>query len=230
MYPKNLMAQIEGLYGVYEEFLKLFQLACKPKCAVCCTCNVSLTTLEGFLILENLAPEDKGRALGQIQDRSTRGRYRPQLTTNEIAARCARGQDIPDEPIDSARGPCPLICDGLCQIYSLRPFGCRCMVSHTRCSAGGQAEMNAVILSANTLMLQIIEHIDAGGYSGNFADVILCIYNGNIQQASDLTPAIASAYHLIANRPIPVLMIPPEHRTRLQPLLQKAQKLLQPRG
>lgn len=87
--------------------------------------------------------------------------------------------------------------------------------------------MNAVILSANTLMLQIIEHIDAGGYSGNLADVLLCIHNGNIQQASDLTPAIASAYNLIANRPIPVLMIPPEHRTRLQALLQQVQTLMQ---
>ena len=87
--------------------------------------------------------------------------------------------------------------------------------------------MSAVILSANTLMQQIIEHIDAGGYSGNFTDVLLCLDKGNIQQASDITPAMASAYHLIANRPVPALMIPPEHRARLQPLLQKVQTLIQ---
>lgn len=223
-----ILEQLEGLYTVFEEFLKPFELACGPACDGCCTCNVSLTTLEGFFILKNLGPEDRPRMIQLIEAAPAQRFFRPRLTTNDIAAKCARGEEIPDDPIDSAWGPCPLLSAGLCSIYGLRPFGCRCMVSRNRCSDGGQAEMDELILSANTLMLQIIEHIDAGGYSGNFTDVILCLVNGNIQSLQQRTPTMASEYHLIGNRAIPALMIPPRHRKKLNLLLQRVQEVLQP--
>ena len=223
-----LLEQLEGLYGVFEEFLKPFELACGPACDGCCTCNVSLTTLEGLFILENLGTDDRQRMIGLIAAAPAQRFFRPRLTTNGIAAKCANGEEIADDPNDSARGPCPLLTEGLCSIYELRPFGCRCMVSRKRCTASGQAEMDELILSANTLMMQIIEHIDADGYSGNFTDVILCLASGNFQSLQQITPTLASEYHLIGNRAIPALMIPPRHRAKLNQLLQQVQKVLQP--
>ena len=223
-----LLEQLKELYGVFEEFLKPFELACGPACDGCCTCNVSLTTLEGLFILEKLGPEDRQRMIRLIAAAPAQRFFRPRLTTNGIAAKCASGEEIADDPIDSAWGPCPLLSEGLCSIYGLRPFGCRCMVSCIRCTAGGQAEMDELILSANTLMMQIIEHIDAGGYSGNFTDVILCLANGSIQSPQQITPSLASEYHLIGNRAIPALMIPPRYREKLNQLLHQVQEVLQP--
>ena len=225
---RKLLEQLKGLYAVFEEFLKPFELACGPACDGCCTCNVSLTTLEGLFILENLGLDDRKRMIGLIEAAPDQQFFRPRLTTNGIAAKCARGEEIADDPNVSAWGPCPLLSDGLCSIYGLRPFGCRCMVSRNRCTADGQAEMDELILSANTLMMQIIEHIDADGYSGNFTDVILCLASGNYPSHQQITPTLASEYHLIGNRAIPALMIPPRHREKLKLLLHRVQEVLQP--
>ena len=223
-----LLEQLEGLYSVFEKFLKPYQLACAPQCDRCCTCNVTLTTLEGRYILGKIEPVLKKQVIRQIEERTLQPYFRPRLSTNDIAARCARGEDLPEETVDSGQRPCPILSDGRCPIYPLRPFGCRCMVSRTRCVAGGQAEMDEVILSANTLMLQIIEHIDADGYSGNFIDVLRCLATDNRRTHSQITPAMVTAYGLIGNRRIPVLMIPPRHRRKLEPLLQQVQELLKP--
>jgi hypothetical protein len=226
MHIDQSLQQLAAFYAAYEQFIEPFPMACAEGCDSCCTCNVWLTTLEGLLVIKNLQPDAMRQVIQQIDAQRVRPCFRPQLTTNEIASRCVRGQPIPEESIEPAWGSCPALADRLCSLYAARPFGCRCMVSRSRCDADGQAEMDSLIISANTLLLQVIEHLDAGGYSGNFADVLACLYHGRIGNPSDIAPGHISAYHLIANRPIPVLMIPPEHRRQLQPLVERLQGIL----
>ena len=222
------LQQIEQLYILYDRFMRPYPWACQAGCDTCCTSNVWITTIEGIWILENLTQEDKQILIGHIDHRSDPDRFRPQLTTNDIAGRCARGESLPDEAIAVAGKPCPVLTDRHCSIYALRPFGCRCMVSNSRCSTTGQAEMDELIISAGTLMMQIIEHIDAGGYSGNFADILACLHHGNIQKPSEIPSAQVLTYNLIANHPAAALMIPPAQRAKLQPLLIQIQRVLNP--
>jgi hypothetical protein len=46
------------------------------------------------------------------------------------------------------------------------------MVSKRCCSETGFAEMDPVVMTVNDVFMQFIEHLDTGGFSGNFTDVL----------------------------------------------------------
>jgi hypothetical protein len=81
------------------------------------------------------------------------------------------------------------------------------------------------VLTVNTVFLQTIEHLDATGCTGNLADVLLCLLPDENQQAYREGRLSCSATGLTGNHPLTVLMVPPEHRDRLQPILQALGKL-----
>jgi hypothetical protein len=75
------------------------------------------------------------------------------------------------------------------------------------------------------VFLQHLEHIDAQGYTGNFADVMQFLSSAENRAGytgGRLGPAPAG---LAANQPVFVLMIPPEHRQRIQPLLSQIRSI-----
>ena len=81
------------------------------------------------------------------------------------------------------------------------------------------------ILTVNDVFLQHLEHIDAQGYTGNFADVMKFLASAENRAdyaGGRLGPAPDG---LIANQPVFVLMIPPEHRERIQPLLEQIRSI-----
>jgi hypothetical protein len=75
------------------------------------------------------------------------------------------------------------------------------------------------VLTVNDLFLQHIEHIDAKGYSGNFSDILRFLDQpqaaASYQQGQLDTPPEG----LLANQPLFTLMIPPEHREAVAPVL-----------
>jgi hypothetical protein len=72
------------------------------------------------------------------------------------------------------------------------------------------------LLAANNLMLQYVEGLDAHGVTGNLSALLLLLS----QPQSAAAPAV-----MPANRSIPVLMIPPDLRKRLDPLLRGIQRM-----
>jgi hypothetical protein len=102
----------------------------------------------------------------------------------------------------------------------LRPYGCRCLVSRHNCGQTGYAEIDDFVLSVNTVFLQTIEHIDAGGCTGNLVDVLQAMSEDQNRQAYCSSTLHCSANRLIPNQPIQVLMIPPEHRKKMEPILE----------
>ncbi len=42
---------LDQLYVIYDEYVGNLDVACRKNCAHCCTCNVILTTLEGYKIV-----------------------------------------------------------------------------------------------------------------------------------------------------------------------------------
>jgi hypothetical protein len=210
---------LNRIYDIYDAFTSNLEVACRKYCAHCCTSNVSLTTLEGYRLVHSLEPDQRDQLLRGLMPASEKRIFRPLLTTNRIAELCRQGQEIPDEAFGDTAEICPLLEEKACPVYPLRPFGCRCLVSRVPCRKSGSAEMPDFVLTVNTVFLQTIEHLDATGCTGNLADVLLCLLPDENQQAYREGRLSCSATGLVGNHRLTVLMVPPEHRDRLQPIL-----------
>ena len=226
-YPRltHRLSILDRIYNLYEEFIASYDLACQQYCAECCTCNMTLTTLEGYQIITQMDGAQWKALVENVRNVSGSKHFQPQLTINAIARLCKEGKPVPDEMIDPSWGTCPLLVDEACPISALRPFGCRCMVSSLDCRKTGHAQIDDFFLTVNNLFLQYIEHIDPMGGTGSLIDILLYFDNPVHMEAYQERMAIDRDGGLAPNHPIPVLMVPPEHRSQIQPILQKLQQL-----
>ena len=81
--------------------------------------------------------------------------------------------------------------------------------------------MDDWVLTANTVLLQTIEQLDCPGCFGNFSDVLLALEDWGLNtKAAPSGPPACEPAGLLTNQPTTVLMIPPEHMEKIQPLLQ----------
>jgi hypothetical protein len=218
------MAVLEKIYRIYDEFAASLELACKKGCAHCCTTSVTLTTIEGYSIIEQLNSEKVSEWMDKIQQASEQPHFQPAITTNQLAHMCAAGIDPPAEE-QPANRRCPFLSQDLCPLYTVRPFGCRCLISRHDCGQQGYADIDDFALSVNTVMLQTIEHLDADGCTGNMLDVLKVISEEENRQAYQEGKLKCASSGLLANQPLKVLMIPPEHRTRMEPILQSLRNI-----
>lgn len=216
---------LEGMIAIYDRFIGEFDLACEKYCAHCCTANVTMTTLEGYRIIAHLEQTGETGCLEQMVAKIHPDRFIPRVSINRMADICARDGNLPEEHLNTDAGPCPVLTRQACPLYPARPFGCRCMVSARNCGQTGVADMDPFILTVNDVFLQHIEHIDAQGYTGNFADVIGFLQSKAHRESYAAGRPAPSPFNLISNQPVFVLMIPPEHRERIQPLLQEIRSI-----
>ena len=211
---------LDRIYKVYDEFARNLDVACKKYCDTCCTRNVTLTTLEGYRIADYFISNERADLFDIIRKDSHKGRFQPGITTNRLAELSITGEDIPDETSRYFQEECPILTDRQCPIYKVRPFGCRCFVSKHSCSGKGYADVDGFILTVNNVFMQYIEHIDSQGCSGNFIDVLLYFESSEARRNYSEGLLNCAKNNLISNRSIPALMIPPEHRFKIQPILQ----------
>jgi hypothetical protein len=122
-------------------------------------------------------------------------------------------------------GECFFLMENACPIYQLRPFGCRCLVSRHNCGEKGYAEVDDFVISVNTVILQMIEHTDVQGCTGNLVDVLGVLSSEDNQAAYRSNELTCRKAKLIPNHPLTALMIPPEHRTHMEPILQKLRQI-----
>jgi len=220
-------ALLKKIYSLYQEAMGEMDQVCKEKCGYCCTCNVTLTSLEAGFLINSLSMEKRKDIQNRVRQKFPAKRYIPKMTTNMFARMCMENQDIPEEENDPAWGTCPLLENDLCTIYESRPFGCRALMSEIQCSKGGYAKIPPLVLTLNTLFLQVIEHLDQKGFSGNLSD-LLAVVLSDISQTDmpDQINDISSERLFVHNEKISVLMVPPEHQKELEPLIGKLQDLL----
>ena len=182
-----------------------------------------MTSLEGYKIADHLIENSKSELFKKIKKESYKKRFQPKITTNKIADLCIQGKEIPDEKIDSSWGSCPLLINDECPIYTVRPFSCRCMVSKTNCI--DKAEMDEFVLTVNNVFLQYIEHIDQQGFSGNFTDVLLFMESEDNRKNYSMELLKNSWKGLIKNMPMSILLIPPEHKNKIKPIINSLQTI-----
>jgi len=79
--------------------------------------------------------------------------------------------------------------------------------------------MDPFILSVNNVLMQFVEHVDQGGLTGNLMDVLLYLSEKENRRSYETGAIITGANGLLANHALTVLMVPPEHRQPMAPVL-----------
>lgn len=193
---KNLLT----IYKLFDLWAKEFSFACQPGCSACCTQSVTMTRLEGELIVDYMTSV-KPELLKTVKNLPNSDFAPP--TTNQFAAACLN-EEMLEEPGDTWNmAPCLFLENDRCQIYSVRPFICRSLGSNTPCKQTGQAEMDPLFLTMNTVILQCIEHLDQGRPWGNLHTILKMVKNLTGQDDPQNNKIRIS-------QPIPGFLIPPE--------------------
>jgi Fe-S-cluster containining protein len=216
------------MYDLYDTFSAHFSFACVRGCAACCTQNVTMTTLEGYWIVEHLLSAKQLNLLQRLHSLTQQERFQPAVTTNQLAAFCLQRKDPPEESRNWSRAPCPFLSNNECLVYLHRPFGCRCFFSTKKCDVTAHAEVDPFLITVNTLFMQFIEDIDKSGLFGNMTDVLFFLESDGQRNQYEVSANPNPPPGLCENRSIPGLLIPPEHNSRVQPLLEKIQSLRSP--
>lgn len=216
---------LKKVYDYYDRLTAEAPVACRKYCSLCCTANVTMTSLEGRLIASHLPAEAFADLKRRVLDAGTGMRFQPQTTTNHLATLCMEGQSLPEECMPPAPDPCPLIEAAACSIYAVRPFGCRSMFSVKDCHGIGFAQMDDLILSINTVFLQFIEHLDLRGVTGNLTDVLSSHFVLDTAAAWDTGDDGRVPEGMVTNRPVTRLMIPPQHRERIYHVVQELNRI-----
>ncbi|MDL2321284.1 hypothetical protein LJC47_02920 [Desulfosarcina sp. OttesenSCG-928-B08] len=216
---------LEKLMEIYDEFIGTHTLSCKKHCAHCCTANVTLTTLEGWRMVAHLEKAGLFDSLPTLFENARPDRFVPRISINAMADICARDGDLPEEPFNPDAGPCLLLDLDVCPVYAARPFGCRCMVSSEHCAETGAAALDPFILTVNNVFLQYIEHIDAKGGTGNLIDVIRFLSDPENRRHYEAGRLDAFGSVMVPNQPVFVLMVPPEHREQIAPLMDRIRSI-----
>ena len=216
------LAVLEQLYKLYSEFINTLEVCCKRFCAFCCTKNVTITTLEGAYIINQMSGNEKEDFFRDLDPDQSKERFIPKMTMNQMADCCKNGGTPHEEEINPDWTPCFLLKGKECPVYLFRPFGCRCLVSTVPCGETGFAQIDSFILTVNTIFQQYIEHIDLQGVTGNIIDVLGHLKSEKFRQDYQRNE-IVKGTNLISNFSLTCLMIPPEHRERVRPILRSIQ-------
>ena len=202
------------IYEVYSRWVERFPLACQKGCAACCTQSVTMTNLEGVMILDFLKVRGRGSWLVErLAQRATENKGAA-ITTNQYARACLEHQEVAEDALGGWNfTPCIFLREDACSIYEVRPFGCRSFGSLERCSDKSGAEIAPIHLTANTVFTQIIEHVCSdGGYWGNMADIL----EGQIGSKT-----LASTRRLLPAQPLPGFLLEPYEAKLIHILLKQ---------
>lgn len=184
-------------------------LKCVKGCATCCSVNVKITSIEGELIYDFIKDNKKEEWFAHVLNKP-QSLVKVKQTTNGFAKVCLSGEgsglvDIP------CKGQCPFLEDNNCTIYEVRPFSCRCFVSTVLCETAATAEVDQLILSASTVIMQLLEHVAHREYWGNLLDVLLSLSDlpDNKAVRKNLNPSLdmQARARVISGEPVPGFLL-----------------------
>jgi Fe-S-cluster containining protein len=200
---------LEAIYTVYSRWVERFPLACRKGCAACCTQSVTMTSLEGEVILDFVMKKRGKKWLREKFAQTTLGKSTARITTNQFAGACLNQREIDGDTLGGWDfTPCVFIDENLCSIYEVRPFGCRSFGSLVRCAADRAAEMAQVHLAVNTVFTQIIEHINSdGGYWATMNDILHNLADCGTGRRINILPARPLPGFLLEDQEVQVVHV-----------------------
>jgi Fe-S-cluster containining protein len=205
---------LHAIYGVYLSWAERFPFACQKGCAACCTQSVTMTSLEGEVILDFINAEGRKEWLLAKLTQTTPGKSKANITTNQFAAACINHREIDEDALGGWDfTPCVFLEDNNCSIYAVRPFGCRSFGSLEKCEAGRAAEMPPIYLTVNTVLTQIIEHVSSSdGCWSTMADILQSLVNCETR---------VGKINLLQAQPMPGFLLEPHEMQVVKVLLQE---------
>jgi Fe-S-cluster containining protein len=195
------------IYSLFEKWAGDFDFSCEKGCSTCCTRSVTMTVLEGELIHDHVTADRP--ELSALLDNLPENCPAPATTTNQFAAACYAGREVNHETAWDL-SPCVFLRENCCTIYPVRPFMCRSFGSRIRCEESGEARVDPLFLTLNTIIMQCIEHLDQGRPWGNM-NTILRLLSNRKEGAPMMCPKPA----LLCSEPVPGFLVPPEEGDQL---------------
>lgn len=205
---------LHAVYDVYSSWVERFPLACKKGCAACCTQSVTMTSMEGEMILDVVIKEGRKKWLLEKLAQVRPGKCKAGMTMNHFARACLNHQEVCGDNWGSWDfTPCVFLVENICSIYEVRPFGCRSFGSSVKCEAGRNAEMAPIHLAVNTVFTQVVEHVNSnGGYWGTMNDILHSLVDSNNPDG---------IMHLLPAEPIPGFLLEPHEKQTVKILLKQ---------
>lgn len=214
------LGMLQVVYAVYGEWAQGIPFVCKKGCSHCCTQSVTMTTLEGELISQY---DQEGILLDDFlknNDNTVNYGRISTLTTNQFARRCLAGEEIEFAEESWQFLPCPFLHDKSCRIYPVRPFGCRSFGSLLYCLETGSAEVPPLAVTINTVLMQIIEHIDQGRPWGNMLNIMGRLHMERVESWNENNGWVTGLVNgSVVSEPIPRFLIPPEEQEDVDKVL-----------
>ena len=170
---------VRRIYKLYDEWASSrYAFYCRKGCASCCTQDVTVTAIEGEIIIEYIKTNKTCAVASVLKNSKPAAIQKPRQTTNAFARNCFAGINTPEQDNNNAiKVPCGfLLEDNACNIYPARPFGCRCFASQDDCRKYGKAHQPEELVAINTVTMQIIEHLGQKKPWGNLYDMLLFLW------------------------------------------------------
>ena len=198
-------------------------LKCEKGCATCCSVNVKTTSIEGELIYDFIKEHNREEWFAHVLNQP-QSLVKVKQTTNGFAKACLSGELSAQVDVQ-CKGQCPFLKDTLCTIYEVRPFSCRCFVSNVLCDTEATAEIEQLILSASTVIMQLLEHVSHREYWGNLVDVLLALSDlpGNkaIKKHLNLSIDMQGRARVVSSEPIPGFLLDNVEYNTIMALVEK---------
>ncbi len=145
----DALVRAEGALGVIG-----VELSCRPGCSACCSLPVNATYPEAVFavayIRERFSP-DEIRTLVERADEWIA------WSGNELSG-YANGADLAS--VYSLYGPgCPLLKDGLCSIYPVRPMGCRVHCSTSDPALCGPEKRHSPLYNPSGFVEEVVAEV-----------------------------------------------------------------------
>jgi Fe-S-cluster containining protein len=205
---------LNGIYDVYSGWIKRFPLACQKGCSACCTQSVTMTTLEGEVIFDFAKRNGKEKWLIGKLSQAVPPKSKTAITMNQFAEACLKHLEIEEDSMGNWEfASCVFLQDNICEIYEVRPFGCRSFGSLVQCAAGRAAEMAPMHLTVNTVFTQIIEHLCSdGGCCSSMTDILHSLTDRGARDGK---------MYLLAAQPVPGFLLEPREVKVVKDILQQ---------
>ena len=197
--------------------------ACRRGCSVCCTQNVTITAVEGEMIIDYIKSRGLAKWFAAKLEKNLPDES-PAMTTNEFAEACLREREA-NPGQGSFDRSCPFLASGSCMIYEARPFGCRSFISTRTCVPGTPASLPQYFMSAVTAVSQVIEHLGQKEYWGNMLHVLYLLAAADNSFSPLLSEnrekMVLAQTSCLSAKPLPGFLISQEDFPRVVPLLNR---------
>ena len=211
-----------SIYQVFADWSEQFAFTCTKGCTACCTQDVTITEVEGELVIDYCRDNESLQWLASALDVEL-PHFVPALTTNDYATACLKGKEVEH---DSARngGTCPFLKNDACMIYEARPFSCRAFASTALCRPGSSAQAPQHYLTAATAVSQIIEHLSQKQYWGNMLHILYLLAQQHEESRDTRYPEnknrlVLAQSSCLSSKPLPGFLMSEEDYDLVESLL-----------